>query len=141
VRIGAVSAHQALLRHPWACNPVITPTGTSIATFAARMRYMEWLLGRLRSAGFSDELTYKGYHALDSHIFGFTLWLLGHDIPAQDISNLAGSVMDALPADEFPHLIEHIQQHLEAPSGDGARAFDFGLDLILEGLKQAHTRG
>jgi hypothetical protein len=54
--------------------------------------------------------------------------------------DLADNVLDALPADAFPYLIEHIHQHLEAPSGDGARAFEFGLDLILEGLKRARSR-
>ncbi len=140
VRTCAVSAHEALLRHPWACNPVMTPTG-SIATHTARMRYMEWLLGQLRGAGFSGDLTYKGYHALDSHIFGFTLWQIGHDVTTQDVPDLADAVLEALPADAFPHLIEHIHQHLEAPAGDGARAFEFGLDLILDGLKRAHARG
>jgi AcrR family transcriptional regulator len=139
VRICAVSAHEALLRHPWACNPVLTPSG-SVTTHTARMRYMEWLLRQLRDAGFSADLTYKGYHALDSHIFGFTLWQVGHEVATQDMPDLADNVLDALPADAFPYLIEHIHQHLEAPSGDGARAFEFGLDLILEGLKRARSR-
>ena len=141
VRVCAVSAHETLLRHPWACNPVMTPSG-SITAHSARMRYMEWLLGRLRDAGFSGDLTYKGYHALDSHIFGFTLWQVGHDVTTtQDVPDLADAVLQALPADTFPHLIEHIHQHLDAPVGDGARAFEFGLDLILDGLKRAHARG
>ena len=140
VRMCAVSGHEALLRHPWACTPVLAPTG-GVTTHTARMRYMEWLLRQLRDAGFSADLTYKGYHALDSHIFGFTLWQVGHEVTTQDIPDLAGAVLEALPADAFPYLIEHIHQHLEAPSGDGARAFEFGLDLILEGLKRARTRG
>src|SRR5438045_4126009 len=32
-----------------------------------RLRYMEWLLGRLRDAGFSADLTYHAYHVLDAH--------------------------------------------------------------------------
>jgi AcrR family transcriptional regulator len=140
VRACAHSAHEALLRHPWACDPVMTPTG-SITTHTAQMRYMEWLLGQLRDAGFSGDLTYKGYHALDSHIFGFTMWQVGHDVATQDVPDLADTVLQALPADAFPHLIEHVHQHLEAPAGDGARAFEFGLDLILDGLKRAHARG
>ena len=104
------------------------------------MRYMEWLLRQLRDAGLSADLRYKGYHALDSHIFGFTLWQVGHDVATQDIPDLADTVLEALPADAFPYLIEHVHQHLEAPSGDGARAFEFGLDLILDGLKRAQGR-
>jgi hypothetical protein len=41
-----------------------------------------------------------------------------------------------LPAADYPYLAEHAQQHVAAPSGDGAREFEFGLDLILDGLKR-----
>jgi len=142
VRRCAVSAHEALMRHPWACNPVLSPSGMFDA-FSARMRYMEWLLGRLRDAGFTPELTYQGYHAVDSHIFGFTLWQLGHSAATTTavVPDLATAVLQELSDAEFPYLIEHIHQHLEAPAGDGVRAFEFGLDLILDGLKRAHARG
>ena len=73
IREYAVSAHEALLRHPWACSLVMSPTTTRAAR-TQRLRYMEWLLGLLRGAGFSAELTYHAYHALDGHILGFTLW-------------------------------------------------------------------
>jgi AcrR family transcriptional regulator len=140
VRRCAISAHEVLVRHPWACNPVMSPSD-SIASLTARMRYMEWLLARLRAAGFAPELTYKAYHAIDSHIFGFTLWQIAHEIATDDVPDLADTVLRELPTDEFPYLIEHVHQHLEAPSGDGARAFEFGLDLILDGLKRAGGRG
>ncbi len=39
---------------------------------------MEWILERLDVAGFSAQLTYHGYHALDSHILGFSLWQTAH---------------------------------------------------------------
>jgi AcrR family transcriptional regulator len=141
VRRCALSAHEALVRHPWACNPAITPSGAFDA-FSARMQYMEWLLGRLRGAGFTPELTYQGYHAVDSHIFGFTLWQLAHSATTTPlVPDLAAAVLRELSESEFPNLIEHIHQHLEAPGNDGALAFEFGLDLILAGLKRAHARG
>ncbi|MBA3735997.1 MAG: TetR/AcrR family transcriptional regulator [Actinobacteria bacterium] len=138
----AVSAHEALLRHPWACGLVLSP-GTIRALPAPRLRYMEWLLKRLRETGFSPELTYHAYHALDSHILGFTLWQLGHSISAidvdgsKDLAELVDKFLRQLPAADYPYLAEHAQQHVTAPSGDGARQFEFGLDLILDGLKRA----
>src|ERR671935_2789592 len=45
IRAYAISAHTALLRHPWACSLAMTPTSTRTAR-AARLRYMEWLLRR-----------------------------------------------------------------------------------------------
>src|SRR5438132_13160819 len=46
IRTCAVSAHEAFLRHPWACSLVISPT-TTRGLRTPRLRYMEWLLGRL----------------------------------------------------------------------------------------------
>jgi AcrR family transcriptional regulator len=141
IRQCAVSAHEAFLRHPWACTLVIAPT-MSGGWRSARMEYMEWLLGRLREAGFSAELTYHAYHTLDSHILGFTLWQLGHSEAAKAISSaherpdFLTNLLRELRAGGYPYLAEHGEQHLAAPKDDGAREFEFGLDLILEGLER-----
>src|SRR5512133_936611 len=53
IRECAISAHDAFLRHPWACSLVMSPSAAHGARLP-RLRYMEWLLGRLRDAGFSS---------------------------------------------------------------------------------------
>jgi tetracycline repressor-like protein len=99
--------------------------------------------GRLRGAGFSPELNYHGYHALDSHILGFTLWQIGHAASAkdiagtQDLADFAATFLEKLRAGDYPFLAEHVEQHLTAPSDDGDREFEFGLGLILDGLRRA----
>jgi AcrR family transcriptional regulator len=139
IRRCAVSAHDTFIRHPWACSLVMGPSATR--TFRMpRMRYMEWLLARLRAAGFSPELTYHAYHALDSHIVGFTLWQLGHMEGAKAIADGKDfeQVITELFAqiqDDFPYLAEHAEQHRNPPAGKGE--FEFGLDLILDGLRRA----
>lgn len=150
IREYAISAHEALLRHPWACSLVMSPTTTRTMR-TARLRYMEWLLGQLRGAGFSPELTYHAYHALDGHILGFTLWQLGHSAGArqiggeQDFADFAGKFLRELRAGDFPYLAEHVEQHLAAFGEDGASEseseFEFGLGLILDGLKRARGLG
>jgi hypothetical protein len=140
IRQCAISAHEALLRHPWACGLLIAPTSVPTAA-TPRIHYMEWLMRRLREAGFSPKLTYSAYHALDSHIFGFTLWQLGHAAGAamlgeRDLAEWVAEFLRTLPAEEFPHFTEHVHQHLAAPKGDGAREYEFALDLILDGLEQ-----
>jgi AcrR family transcriptional regulator len=136
VRTYAISAHDALLRHPWACNPVLSPPERP-SSMLGRLRNMNWLLGQLRDAGFSADFTYHAYHAIDSHIFGFTLWQLGHRVTRDDIEDLAATFLREIPISEYPHAAEHVEQHMAAPTGDGARAFELGLDLIIEGLKRA----
>jgi AcrR family transcriptional regulator len=148
IREYAISAHEALLRHPWACSLVMSPTTTRTMR-AGRLRYMEWLLGQLRGAGFSPELTYHAYHALDGHILGFTLWQLGHSASAkeiggaQDLADFAGRFLRELGAGDYPYLAEHVEQHVAAFGGDGESAseFEFGLGLILDGLKRARGLG
>jgi len=130
VRGCAVSAHDVLLRHPWACSLTMSPA----RNLPARPRYMEWMLARLRGAGFSPELTYHAYHAVDSHILGFTLWELGHAFVADDLADLAAVFFRAYPVDEYPHLHEHAQQHLSGFGRDGEGEFEFVLDVILDGL-------
>jgi AcrR family transcriptional regulator len=139
IRRCAVSAHDALLRHPWACSLVISP-GAVPGGPNARLRYIEWMLATLRDAGFSPELTYHAYHALDSYILGFTYWQLGHSIPGEHVADQAARLLGVLPPGEFGRLIEHAQQHLVAPAGQGARDFAFGLDLIIGGLKRMNRQ-
>jgi AcrR family transcriptional regulator len=145
IRRCAISAHDLLLEHPWACTLALIPSDMRVVG-GPRVRYMEWLLRRLREAGFSQEIAYSAYHTLDSHIFGFTLWQLGHaeaarkTMPADaDMSEWArGFIAQMRPS--YPYLAEHAEQHLAAPAGDGRREFEFGLDLILDGLKRRYRR-
>jgi AcrR family transcriptional regulator len=130
IRRAAISAHQALLRHPWACSLIMSRFRP------ARVRYIEWILGRLREAGFSAETTYHAYHALDSHILGFTLWELGHSVDSEELRDAAEAFLRQLPVDELPYFVEHVHQHLAGSMQDDEE-FEFGLDLILEGLERA----
>ncbi|MGH2456209.1 MAG: TetR/AcrR family transcriptional regulator C-terminal domain-containing protein [Candidatus Limnocylindria bacterium] len=132
MRASAISAHQVLLRHPWACRLLMSPTGPS----PARLRWMNAILGRLRGAGFSAEMTHHAYHALDSHIVGFTLWVLPYLAIARERPDFAQEFMARTPLDELPHLAEHIQVHLSDRAGDTSE-FDFGLDLVLDGLERS----
>jgi AcrR family transcriptional regulator len=131
MRRSAISAHQVLLSHPWACRLLMSPTGPS----PARLRWMNSILGRLRGAGFSPEMTHHAYHALDSHIVGFTLWVLPYRALARERPDFAEQFMAQASLDELPHLAEHIEVHLSDRAGETSE-FDFGLDLILDGLER-----
>jgi AcrR family transcriptional regulator len=129
IRKSAISFHDVLRRHPWATNLMMGGGGVS----RARMRYMEALLGRLREAGFSANLTHHAYHALDSHIIGSTLWHAGYSsmkLPADFEQNFVRDI-----AKELPYLAEHAEQHLTTSKRD-VPEFEFGLDVILDGLEK-----
>ena len=132
VRSSAVSVHAALRRHSWACAVLMAPGRLR----PARLHYMDSLLGRLREAGFSAETTYHAYHVLDGHIFGFSLWEASHSYSDEDAAEMMASFEQTITPDEYPYLREHGEQHFaEGPHHD-VSAFEFGLDLILDGLRK-----
>jgi AcrR family transcriptional regulator len=131
LRSSSISAHRVLLRHRW---------GAAIAlkggVHPSRLRYMDAVLGCLRSAGFSAEMTHHAYHALESHIMGFTLWLVGMALDATKLPDLAASFLSTLSRDDFPHVAEHVQTHFDPAVEYTGTEFEFGLDLILDGLER-----
>jgi AcrR family transcriptional regulator len=133
IRQSAISAHDAFIRHRWACS-LLTSTP---AVVPSRMRWMEGLLATLREAGFSPNLTHHAYHALDSHITGFTLWQVSFPFETrEELLDLADDFLKQIPADQYPYVIEHAQEHLADPDPDEPNEFEFGLDLILDGLER-----
>jgi AcrR family transcriptional regulator len=137
IRDSAISAHDALGRHPWAAGLMLLPAYVS----APRLRYMDLLLGRLRDAGLSADVTYHAYHALDAHIFGFSLWQVGHSFSTDDLPDLAAAFVQKFPLDDYPYLAEHFKQHLEEGEHHTVSAFEFSLDLILDGLAKIRDAG
>lgn len=132
IRRFAISTHDTLIRHRWAAGVMMSGMDTS----APRGRHMEALLRTLRTSGFSPNLTHHAYHALESHMMGFTLWQVNFPFRAADLPRLGAEALRQIPADEFPYTIEHIQQHL-APRDPGETSeFEFGLDLILDGIER-----
>jgi AcrR family transcriptional regulator len=131
----AISAHEVLVRHPWACKLLV---GGTSRPAPSRLRHVDGILRCLREGGFSVELTHHAYHALDSHIVGFTLWQLSFPFETQEeLRGMATDVLRELRADDYPHFVEHVVHHMTEPPDDVPTEFDFGLDLILDGLERA----
>ena len=86
--------------------------------------------------GFSADLTHHAYHALDSHITGFTLWVVSMPFEThEELVDLAEASCRGLPPEEFPYLVEHASSTCSRRTGE-KREFEFGLDLILDGLER-----
>jgi AcrR family transcriptional regulator len=137
MRRTAMSAYEIMIRHPWAPNLILSVAEVS----PARLRYMDAILGCFRQAGFSPDLTDHAYHAVESHIMGFTLWEVGMNLgTAEDLKALATAFLEQLPADQFPWVAEHVHQHLKPRRADDEGEFAFGLDLILDGLARLRGR-
>jgi hypothetical protein len=134
MRQRAISARTVLSRHRWAIGLMESRTSPGPAT----LRHHDDVLGCLRRAGFSLELAAHAYSALDSYIYGFALQERGlpFDTP-EETAELAQAMLAQFPADEYPHLAEFTFEHIMKPGYDYGNEFEFGLDLLLDGLHKA----
>jgi len=130
IRETALSAHQTLLRHPWA-----SALWSSRVPGPARLRYMDSLLRGLRESGFSVDTACRGFHAITTHVLGFTLQRLAFPVAQPELADVAKSFLADLSTEEFPYFAEHVQHHIDAP-GQGD-SFETVLDWIVEGLEQS----
>jgi AcrR family transcriptional regulator len=136
MRLKILVSRQVLLRHPWAPGLIESRTNMSLAI----VRYFDAVLGLLRQGGFSYDLAHHALHALGSRALGFTQELFEPD-DAQ-AGNEASTAMLAQMADELPHLVGMMSEisHDDPDSTlgwcDDQTEFEFGLDLILNGLDQ-----
>jgi AcrR family transcriptional regulator len=137
MRRRAISARQALRRHPWATALMESrPTPGP-----ANLRHHDAVLGILRNAGFPVELAAHAYSLMDAYIYGFALQetSLPFSTP-EETAEVAKSIMAEFPADAYPHLTELAVEHVLQPGYDYGDEYRFGLDLILDGLERARSR-
>ncbi len=127
----AGSANKTLRRHPWVSG--LMDSARSVGE--GQLRYMNTLLGSLRAGGFSAEQTHHAYHVIDGHILGYTRRQVNFPIAADDLKTVARSFLGTIPADQYPHLVEHVIGHLDGTFESGG-GFEFALDLILDGLEK-----
>jgi len=52
---------------------------------------------------------------------------------------VAQTMLQPLRPDEYPNLVEFIEDPAMQPGYDFADEFAYGLDLILDGLQRAHA--
>jgi len=128
------SVREVLARHPWA--PPLMESRTSPGD--ATLRHHDAVIGCFRRGGLSLEMTAHAYAVVDSYVYGFAHQEA--NLPfngTEDISELADAIIAELPVDEFPHLTEFTAQHVLRPGYSFGASFEFGLELILDGLEAA----
>ncbi|MEU4089947.1 TetR/AcrR family transcriptional regulator [Streptomyces aureus] len=134
MRQRANSMRLVLSRHRWAIGLMESRSTPGPAT----LRHHDAVLGCLRQSGFSLTLTAHAVSVLDSYIYGFALQekTLPFDSP-QETAEVADSIMSGFGDGEYPYLTEIATAHVMRPGYAYGDEFEFGLDLILDGLQQA----
>ena len=132
MRQWAISAREVLLRHPWACSLIVSRPRVD----SAWLRYFDSAFGSLRDGGFSIEMAHHAWHTLDSHILGFTLQELNTPFDTEEIPEVAAMFPRQVPTEEYPYITEYITEVFMDSGHDDEFEFEFGLDLILDGLER-----
>ncbi len=131
MRRRAISAHGVLLRHPWATMAIVSRVNVGVAM----LRYVNATLGCLVKAGFSLEMADHVWNVIDSHIYGFTLQELNFPFEEAEYAAAAANYISQLSASQYPYL-HRLTQQVMAGQYDGIHDFEFGLELILQGLER-----
>ncbi|WP_309713726.1 TetR/AcrR family transcriptional regulator [Pseudolysinimonas sp.] len=122
-------AHSVLLAHPWAAGlatsrPAVGP---------ARLRFVDAVIGTLLAGGCSPQLAHDAMHAVEVHVFAFTLQELrlqvgpsAHGYPLDELLSGAGAAA-------YPHLAAT----LAVAEHDHVAEFEFVLELLIVGIERA----
>ena len=129
----AHGVRSALRRHPWAVGLLESRSAPGPAT----LRHHEATLATLREAGFSVQLTAHAYALLDSYIYGFALQEAALPFEGRDTAaEITNPIMERFATGEYPRMVEIAVEHVLKPGYDFGDEFEFGLNLILDGLNR-----
>ena len=137
MRERAISTRQVLSLHPWAASMMQSRPNPG----PALLRHHNWVIGTLRESGFSIELTAHAFSAMDAYIYGFSLQ--EETLPfdgAEEVAAIVETFLEHFPTDEYPYLAELSVEHIMKPGYDYGDEFEFGLDLVLDGLELAQSK-
>jgi len=136
MRARILTAREVLLRHRWA--PGVLESRTDIPP--SLVPYYDSLLKLMREGGFSLDLAHHAMHALGTRMLGFTRELFVTD--DKEVDPEVAAIMFQQMAGRFPYLTE-LMQVVSHDAGstlgsgcDDQFEFEFGLDLLLDGLER-----
>ena len=131
MRERAISVHDVLARHRWAIGLM----ESRLHPGPANLRHHDAVIGTLRAAGFEMAMVAHAYSLMDGYIYGFALTKMNLPFDAlDDISEMAQSMLEPFPAGEYPNLSAFITEHAMQPGYDFANEFEWGLDVVMDGI-------
>lgn len=102
------------------------------------LRPMEFALATLRRTGLSERDAAQAFQVMGGYIMGFVMLEVGRMFAPDERSMTREQVAQMLPADDLPNMVD-LMPYLDDCDPD--EQFEFGLDLLLEGLKVKVGRG
>ncbi len=138
MRQRAIAVRDALLRHRWTIGLMESRRRPG----PANLRHHDAVIGSLRAGGFDIAMAAHAYSLLDSYIYGFALTKMNLPFDtSDDVGEVAQSMLEPFPPDEYPNMVEILTAHVMKPGYDYGDEFEYGLDLILDGLERLRGAG
>ena len=136
MRRRAVSIRELFARHEWAARLIDSRDRRG----SNSLSYVDSVLGVLIQAGFSPAVAANATLVLDSYIYGFERQR--STVPMEDGvegTEAAREILAAIPDGAYPFAARVAAEYAANPFDTDA-AFEFGLDLILDGLERSLGR-
>jgi AcrR family transcriptional regulator len=137
MRHRAGSTRAALRRHPWALGRMEATKSPG----PADLRLHDAVLGVLRHAGFSVPMAVQAYSVQDAYIYGFALQEKTVPFGREELREVARERVQEIEsrmadvARLYPNLAEVVGGYVAKEGFGESDAFEFGLDVILNGLE------
>lgn len=134
----AESTRNILARHPWAIS-LKSRTSPGRATLG----HLDSVIGCLGAAGFSMPMIGHSMSVLDSYVQGFAQQEAS--LPLDPAGSIGAATEEIIAqqismAEDFPNLADMASTLILTPGYAYGNEFDFGLNLVLDGLASALER-
>jgi AcrR family transcriptional regulator len=138
MRQRAISLRDVLARHRWAIGMMEARPNPG----AANLRHHDAVIGNLRAAGFDSAMVAHAYSLLDGYIYGFALTKMNLPFETPDqVAVAAQRMLQPAAMDAYPNLVAFVSEHIMQPGYEFGDEFEYGLDVILDGLERARDAG
>ena len=132
----SLALRDVLARHRWAIGLMESRRHPGPAS----LRHHDAMLGSLRAGGFDLVMAAHAYSLVDSYIYGFALTKMSLPFESgEEVAEVAETMLEPFAPAEYPHLVEFIAGVAMQPGYDYGNEFEYGLDLVLDGLAAALT--
>jgi AcrR family transcriptional regulator len=133
MRDRAISVRRVIRDHPWATSLMQSRVNPGPAV----LRHHDSVIGCLRQGGFSVPMAAHAFSVMDAYIYGFALQ--EKTLPfetSEEVAAIAEMILQQMPPEEYPYLAELTVDHVLQPGYSYSDEFEFGLDLVLDGLER-----
>ena len=136
MRRRAISVRDVLSRHRWAIGLMESRPNPG----PANLRHHDAVIGSLRAGGFDMAMAAHAYSLLDGYIYGFAMTKMNLPFETgEEVADVASDMLAPFEEGAYPNLVAFITEHAMQPGYDFGDEFEYGLDLVLDGLERARS--